>query len=292
MFSTAKSGTEALAKASVLLPAMLGADGPRNYLVLFQNNAEWRSLGGITGAMVLISTDGGAMQLADAPTPAATSRRVDASVCRSRIRGRRRSTGSGRASGCRTSRRCPTSRCRAPLAREMWALQARRAGGRRDRDRPGRAVVPACARPDRSHCRAATCSPPTTPCAAAERGLPALSRSGGSRRSSSRMRLPRSSRALTSGAADPAKLLEALARAGDERRLLLWSAHPEEQELLADTTLAGALPVTDSTDDALRRLPQRRHRLEDGLLPDGRHVGRMGLVRGRCGRSRRRASRR
>jgi len=53
--------------------------------------------------------------------------------------------------------------------------------------------------------------------------------------------------ALTSGAADPAMLLEALALAGNERRLLLWSAHPEEQELLAETTLAGALPETDAT---------------------------------------------
>ena len=58
---TPKGGTGALARATVLLPAMLGADGPRDYLVLFQNNAEWRSLGGIPGAMALLHTDDGAI---------------------------------------------------------------------------------------------------------------------------------------------------------------------------------------------------------------------------------------
>lgn len=55
---------------------------------------------------------------------------------------------------------------------------------------------------------------------------------------------------LSSGAADPGTLLSGLLRAGDERRLLLWSAHPEEQALLASTTLGGGLP---SSDDAQRR---------------------------------------
>ncbi len=42
-----------------VLPAALGADGPRNYLMLFQNNAESRGTGGNPAAIVTINvTDG------------------------------------------------------------------------------------------------------------------------------------------------------------------------------------------------------------------------------------------
>ena len=52
--------------------------------------------------------------------------------------------------------------------------------------------------------------------------------------------------AFAQGSADPAALVTALAKAGDERRLLLWSAHEDEQTLIADTTLAGGLPESDN----------------------------------------------
>lgn len=55
---------------------------------------------------------------------------------------------------------------------------------------------------------------------------------------------------LISGRAEPSKVLSALSRAGDERRLLLWSEHEDEQRVLAQTTLSGHRPVTD--DDAAR----------------------------------------
>ncbi|MCQ9163657.1 DUF4012 domain-containing protein [Arthrobacter sp. STN4] len=46
-----------------LVPAMMGADGPRNYLLLIQNNAEVRASGGIPGALAVIHVDKGKMQL-------------------------------------------------------------------------------------------------------------------------------------------------------------------------------------------------------------------------------------
>src|SRR5215218_9976934 len=49
----------ALDRAVRLVPAMLGADGPRNVLLLFQNNAELRSTGGIPGALALLRTENG-----------------------------------------------------------------------------------------------------------------------------------------------------------------------------------------------------------------------------------------
>lgn len=38
---------------------MLGADGPKNYLLLFQNNAEVRSLGGNPASLMLLRVEDG-----------------------------------------------------------------------------------------------------------------------------------------------------------------------------------------------------------------------------------------
>ncbi|GAA3874127.1 DUF4012 domain-containing protein [Leifsonia kafniensis] len=46
-----------------LLPPALGTDGPRQYLVMFQNNAEARALGGIPGAIVQMTIDNGKISL-------------------------------------------------------------------------------------------------------------------------------------------------------------------------------------------------------------------------------------
>ena len=50
---------ESGAVASQLLPPMLGADGPRTYVVAVQNNAEPRSTGGIPGALLELRVDDG-----------------------------------------------------------------------------------------------------------------------------------------------------------------------------------------------------------------------------------------
>ena len=42
---------------------MLGASGPRNYLLLFQNPAELRATGGIPGAVALVHTENGKISL-------------------------------------------------------------------------------------------------------------------------------------------------------------------------------------------------------------------------------------
>ena len=59
----AADGLDAASVAVELLPGMLGADGPRNYLLVFQNNAEIRATGGLPGSLSVISTDDGAIDL-------------------------------------------------------------------------------------------------------------------------------------------------------------------------------------------------------------------------------------
>jgi hypothetical protein len=46
-------------RATSLLPPMLGADGPRQYLLLGLNNAELRAAGGIPGSLTLLSVEDG-----------------------------------------------------------------------------------------------------------------------------------------------------------------------------------------------------------------------------------------
>lgn len=53
----------ALHGASALLPSMLGATEPRNYVIAMQNNAELRSSGGIIGAIALLHAENGHISL-------------------------------------------------------------------------------------------------------------------------------------------------------------------------------------------------------------------------------------
>lgn len=49
--------------AAVLLPTMLGGEGPRNYVLAMQNNAELRSSGGIIGSIALLHAENGKITL-------------------------------------------------------------------------------------------------------------------------------------------------------------------------------------------------------------------------------------
>ena len=56
------------ARFTALLPPMLGADGPRTYLLLSLNSAELRSAGGIVGAVAVLRAEGGAVELLEQRT--------------------------------------------------------------------------------------------------------------------------------------------------------------------------------------------------------------------------------
>lgn len=57
--------TDAASRAAALLPGMLGQSGPRTYLVLVLNNAELRSSGGIPGSVVHVTADHGKITFDD-----------------------------------------------------------------------------------------------------------------------------------------------------------------------------------------------------------------------------------
>ncbi|HEY1134317.1 MAG TPA: DUF4012 domain-containing protein [Nocardioides sp.] len=50
-------------RAAQVMPTMLGADGPRQYLLIFQNNAEIRAGGGLPGSAALVTAVDGRIEL-------------------------------------------------------------------------------------------------------------------------------------------------------------------------------------------------------------------------------------
>lgn len=56
------------ARIARLAPAMLGADGPRTWMVVFQNPSEPRATGGIFGSYAIVRADQGRIELVDSAT--------------------------------------------------------------------------------------------------------------------------------------------------------------------------------------------------------------------------------
>jgi len=63
LVADATSGLAAAEQATRVLPTMLGADGPRDYLLIFQNNAEIRATGGMPGSWALAHAEAGKLSL-------------------------------------------------------------------------------------------------------------------------------------------------------------------------------------------------------------------------------------
>ena len=247
LLAETRDGAGAVARATALLPAMLGADGPRTYLLLFQNNAEWRSLGGITGAVAAIGTDDGALSLQAQASSSDFPRYDDAVLPLDEEVLGIYGTRPGRY--IQNVTQVPDFALSGALAQEMWE---RETGETVD----GVIAVDPVAL---SYLLEAT-GPVTLPTGdelTADNAVDLLLNEV-----YFRYEVPAEQdaffaaaaaavfEAVAGGGADPAALLSALTRAGDEHRLLLWSDHEEDQELLADTTLAGGLPGTD--DDTAR----------------------------------------
>ncbi|OJV98269.1 MAG: peptide synthetase [Microbacterium sp. 67-17] len=237
------TAADALRRTSQLLPLALGAEGPRNYLVMFQNNAEWRSLGGIVGAMAMIHTDAGRMDLTDQGSSSDFTRYTEPVLPLS-----------DELLGIFVDKpglyiqnvtQIPDYTIDGPLAREMWL---RETGVNVD-------GVFALDPVTLSYLLKAT-GPVTLPTGeqlTSENAVQLLLNDVYLRYPD-----PRDQDAffaataaavfqtIADGSAEPAQLVNALVRAGNERRLFFWSANPDEQAMLDGTSLQGTLPVTDA----------------------------------------------
>jgi hypothetical protein len=236
------SQTATASRAADLLPGMLGGDGTRTYLVVFQNLAEARSLGGIGGAFAVVEADGGRLRIAHQGTAGSFPRFEQPVVDLSPEQRRLYQPQTARFFQNVTQ---PISfPVGAEIAREMWERAS------------GETVDGVVATDPVALSYVLRASGPVT--------LP-----GGERLTSEnavrlllrdvydRFDEPAQQDAffaaatvavfqrLMTGAGDPATMLDALAQASGERRLLVWSTHEDEEARLRGTVLDGVLPATE-----------------------------------------------
>ncbi len=240
----AANAADALHRAALLIPTMLGADGPRSYLVLFQNNAEWRSLGGIVGALAQVDTDGGRIALVDQASTADFLPGTDPPVV-DLSEEVRNLFDTRPARYIQNVTQVPDFTVGAPIAREMWRHL-------RGRDVDGVIAIDPVAL---GYILGAT-GPVTLPTGdqlTADNAVPLLLQEVYQRYADPaqqdeffRAACAAVFAALADGRADPGRLIEALDRAGSEGRLLLWNADAGSQAVLDGTTLQGRLPTTDA----------------------------------------------
>lgn len=202
-------------RAVQLLPSMLGADGERRYLLLVQDNTDLRALGGAVGSYAVLTADAGRLSL----EPPVSASEVG-----------------------------PFARPVLPLTREERTLY----GGRLGLSLPDVTVTP-------DFPRAAELAAAMFRGAGGDevdgvdgvmlvgpRALSYVLRGTGQANPAEGSRAPAPEAvydALTSRAGKPAAVLDGIARAATERRLLMWSADEQEQAMLHGTRLGGRLPT-------------------------------------------------
>jgi hypothetical protein len=237
------TGTTATAsRAADLLPPMLGENGKRRYLVLFQNLAEARSLGGIAGAFAVVEADHGRLRLTKQGSatdfPRAPEPVVDFSPTQLRLYQPQT------AQFFQNVTQPMSFPVGAGVARAMWD----RSGGH-----PLDGVV---------------ATDPVALSYLLKATGPVTLADGQRLTSENAVRLllrdvygtyadPREQDAffasaaksvfdhLMTGAVDPAAAADALAQASGEHRFLVWSSHADEQRRLLGTVLDGVLPSSE-----------------------------------------------
>lgn len=244
LLGSAADSADALQRATRLVPPMLGADRPRSTLVLFQNNAEWRSLGGVVGAVAQLDTSDGRLTLAAqasstdfagaTDTPVATLPEDVRAIYDTRP-----------ARFLQNTTQVPDFTVGAPLAREMW---------RREYGTTVDAVV-ALDPVALSYLLQATgpVDLPTGDILTADDAVPLLledtyRRYPDPREQDAFFQSASAAvfQALAEGRFEPTALVQAVSRAAAERRLLVWSADATEQAVLDGTPLQGTLPAPDA----------------------------------------------
>ncbi|BDI21638.1 DUF4012 domain-containing protein [Herbiconiux sp. L3-i23] len=231
-----------------LAPSMLGADGPRDYLLMFQNNAEARSLGGNPAAFVLLHVDQGAIGIAaeasslDFPRDGEPPLELDPNLYSVYY-----ADFSRYVMDITTRPDFPTA---ASLAKAYWE---RRFGGTVD----GVVSMDPVAL---SYLLRATGPVPlaTGDELTADNAVALLLSEVYARYTDPAVQdaffasaASAVFGAVTTGAFDPAVALPELTRAVDERRLLLWSADSKEQAIIATTPLSGILPTMNDDETAV-----------------------------------------
>jgi len=241
VLGSASAQVDVVARAVDLAPGMLGSDGPRDYLVLFQNNAELRATGGIPGAVALLRVEGGKISLVQQAS-SGDFPRADAPVLPLPVE-TQGLYGAITGQYIQDVNLPPQFPLSAQLAREMWKQQfGTEVDGVLSIDPVALSYLLTATGP---------VTLPTGDVLTSDNVVSTLLSTAYSRYSDPTQQDDFFAGAaaavfssISSGNLDASALLAGLARAGEERRVYLWSADDTEQSRIAETTLAGELPTS------------------------------------------------
>ncbi|MGY0005962.1 DUF4012 domain-containing protein [Micromonospora sp. I033] len=233
--------TAAADQGARLLPALLGADGPRDYLLVSQNPAELRATGGMFGAHAVLRAEGGRIRMSGQASASSLGAFTPALPVSQEMRRLWKDLPGTYPADVNLSPDFPTA---AALYREMV------------RRRTGTTVDGVLAvDPLVLSYLLGVIGPVTVP------GRPSLAGSTVVRTllSDAYRTLDTTEQdayfaqaasavfdALFTKAVNPRALLTVFNRSITERRILFWSAHPAEQRVLGDSRLAGKLREKDT----------------------------------------------
>ncbi len=230
--------TATAARAARLLPPMLGADGPREYLLLAQNNAEQRATGGVPtlirlravdGAVQVVETRSAGGNLGNLPAPALPLTAQELALF-----------GPGLGTYMADITFTPDFPRSGQLAREIWRQQV---GG----DLDGVLSIDPGA--------LANILGATGPVTLASGEVLTSANAAQVLMNTVYLKIIDPGKqdeffaataasvfhAVMSGQGTPVAMVDALAQSAREGRLMVWSAHPDEQALLSGTVLSGEL---------------------------------------------------
>jgi hypothetical protein len=229
--------TATAARAVRLLPPMLGSNGPREYLLLVQNNAEPRATGGIPGSVIRLRADNGAVKVVEQRSGNALNVLTPALPLTTQ---EKTLFGEQLGTDMRDVTFTPDFPRSGQLARAIWKKQV---GG----DIDGVLSVD----PVTLTALLGATGPvglPTGQRLTAQNAVPMLLNTmyltvtdPGKQDALFASTAASVFDAVLSGQGDPGKVVGALAQAAREGRLLVWSAHKDEQALLSGTVLSGDL---------------------------------------------------
>ncbi|MHA7133631.1 DUF4012 domain-containing protein [Oerskovia turbata] len=234
-------------RATTLLPAMLGAEGPRTYLLMALNSAELRAPGGIPGAFAVLGVDVGAITLLDqastqdvGPFPGGIAPLDPADE---------ELFGANMAVYVQDTVFTPDFPTAAPLAAAMWE-------GSKGQTVDGVLTLDPVAL---SYLLEAT-GPVEVQGATIDAGnavdlllsdVYAELEPGAETDAFFAAVAGTVLATALSGDTDPASLLGAVQRATSEHRALVWSSHADEQALLADTVVSGDIGASQRSADTV-----------------------------------------
>ncbi|QIK64975.1 DUF4012 domain-containing protein [Nocardioides sp. HDW12B] len=236
----ADSAARAAASAAELMPTMLGQDGKRTYLLLFQNNAEIRAQGGMPGALAIIEAEDGSVRMTrqGAPRDIGTFPRPFVDL-------------TGEEVELFTTRAAiypqdtvfiPDFPRSSSIVSQMWERrQPEELDGVLSVDPVALSYLLRATGPVRLAGGQVVTATDARDYLMREVYLDVRGEKAQNTIFADTAR--GAFDALTGGSVEPAALLRAVAEATTERRIMVWSERSEEQDLLAGTAIGGDLPV-------------------------------------------------